>query len=348
MLSTGSRQDRLDAGTLQAFTSHLGLLLRCGFPLTQVLDTLASGDESIAQVSKQISLDIFRGSSLSQAMSRQPRSFPPSYIQVVRTGEVSGRLAETLERLARNLEQQNSLNKLLFQILIYPCTLLLVSVLLMAFGVYGIFPMIIRVTADSNVELPWITRALIVASSFRVLALALLGGVLLALAIWGLLRHPRTARPTRELWEVLSPVGRFQVETRLVVCIRQLALMLDCGIDILRSLRHLEELSGNCLLLQIAFGKLQVWVREGHTLHEGLAQYPVFPPFLTSMLAAGEETASISMMLDRAADVLEEDLHRQARTLASLAEPLMIGFLGLGVGTILLATLLPIYNLVQF
>lgn len=347
MANPGSRYDRLDAAALQAFTGHLSLLLRCGFPLNQILETLASGSESLGTVARQLSLDIFRGSSLSQAMSRQPRSFPMSYIQVVKTGEVSGRLSDTLERLARNLEQQNNLNKLLFQILIYPCTLFLVSALLMAFGIYGIFPMIIRVTADNNVELPAITRALMVASSPQVLALAFVGVLLLAGGIVGLLRHPRTAGPTRELWETFSPVGRFQVETRLVVCVRQLALMLDCGIDILRALRHLEELCADRLTLRLAFGKLQRWVQDGHPLHEGLSQHEVFPPFLTSMIAAGEETASVATMLDRAAEVMEEDLQRRARTLATLAEPLMIGFLGIGVGTILLATLLPIYNLVN-
>lgn len=341
------REERLDARSLQVFTSHFSLMSACGFPIVSILEVIGRSEGALGEACRRLGLDIFRGSSLSQAMSLQPRNFPESYIHVVRVGETSGRLSECLATLASTLERREQLLKLLFHLLIYPLTLLVVCVLLVGVAVYGIFPMIIKVTAASEEDLPGLTRLLMTIASGEVMA-ALCGVILLLAvgfaAVW---RHPTYSRIVRGAWEELTPLGHFQVRTRLVICIRQLALLMECGIDLTRSIRLLREIASGSLLLERAFTQLEGQLREGEDLAKAMAEHDVFPGFLTSMIAAGSESANISNMLNRVADTMEEELYRSARTVAALAEPVLIGFLGLGVGTVILAALLPIYGLVN-
>lgn len=348
MFNEPSGQQRLDSTELQMFTGHLSLLVSCGFPLLQILEVLAQGEGGFPHVCRRLATDIFSGHSLSEAMAYQPDTFAENYIHVIRVGETSGRLGECLNRLSVTLEQRNRLKSFLFQLLFYPVTLVVVCLLLTAFAVYGIFPMIIRVTADANVDLPWITKALLAITSPTALMLMTFTTFLLVGSVVAILRTPRYGRRVKSFWETWTPLGRFQVQTRLVMSLRQLALLMECGIDLLRSLRLLRDVAGSSILLKDAFFHMNMGVQEGKTLADGFADHDVFPAFVKSMVAAGEESASTHVMLNRAADVMEEDLYRRARTLAALAEPIIIGFLGLGVGTVLLATLLPIYKMVNF
>lgn len=348
MFNRGAYENKLNSTDLQMFTSHLALLLSCGFPLVKILETLGAGEPPQSEVCAKLGQDIFQGASLSKAMSHQPESFPANYIHVVRVGETTGRLTDCLDRLAVTLEQKNRLGQLLFQILIYPAVLLVVCILLMGFAVYGIFPMIIKVTSESKVELPAITKALVYISSAQFLATVTIALMLMAALVAAVLRNPARARRVRLFWETSTPIGHFQVESCMVTCLRQLALMLECGIDLMRALALLKDVATDSLLLEKAFVAMQFNISQGYLLGHCFADNPVFPGFVTLMVSAGEESASTHLMMNRAADIMEDDLYRQARTLATLAEPVMLGFLGISVGTIMLATLLPIYKMVNF
>lgn len=332
---------------LQTFTTQLCLLLKCGFPIIKILDLLSQGDDSFSDVCHKLTMDVFKGNSLSYAMALQPDIFPSYYIYVVRTGETSGRLAATFERLSRSLERQKRMRSVVSQALVYPSVLLLASTTLMLVGVYGIFPMIIEVTTTNESELPLLTRCLIVVASTRFLGLAITGVISLLSLVAILFLHPRTSTAVRHFWEGYTPFGHFFVNLRLTLCLRQLSLMYDSGIDLLRALQLLKDLCKGYLLLEEAFKALYSDVREGQSLHSCMTRHWVFPKFLTAMLAASEETATLGKTLDRTAEILEDDLLQTAQSLTKLIEPLMIGFLGVGVATIILATLMPVYSMVN-
>lgn len=322
-------------------------MLRCGFVITEILDVLSSSDDDLGEATEQMRMDIFKGSSLSAAMARQPSVFPLAYVQIIRTGEESGQLANSFKRLTLSLEQQSCLTSQLYQTLIYPLVLILVTAVLMLIGVYGIFPLILKVTAENSKDLPLITKAVILISSPQALGLMLATIFISIAGLLALLRHPGYSSTVRLFLEKHTPLGKFLVQVRLVACIRQLTLMMDSGMNILRSIKLLEGVSQGYLTLEMGFKALHSLIAEGESIHAAMSTQKSFPPFLVSMLIAGEETAAIPRLLERAAQVMEEDLYRQAQTLASLIEPATIAFLGIGVGSLILAILMPIYNMIN-
>lgn len=134
--------------------------------------------------------------------------------------------------------------------------------------------------------------------------------------------------------------------TQAIMCIRQLALMLDSGVDLVRGLGLIAKVGQQSLLVQVAFKDISRMVSEGEKLSEGFARHPVFPRSLSAMVAVSEEAGGTSEILYRLGDILEEELQTKIKAISAALEPILMGAVGVVVGTVILGAFLPVYNLV--
>ena len=160
------------------------------------------------------------------------------------------------------------------------------------------------------------------------------------------LRNPTGENRFRIFLESKTPPGRFLVLTTVVTSLRQMALMLETGTDLLSALRLAKELGEQSVLLNGAYHDIEERVRAGQYLSEGFEAHSVFPKLLPAMVKVSEEAGDVHSMLYRFCDIVEDEMQSKIDTFSALLEPLMMGAMGFVVGTILLAAFLPVYQLV--
>lgn len=338
----------LNPDQLLMFTVHLEVMLRCGLPLVEALDVLGHGeDEDTAVVCASLARELSGGRSLSQAMARLPQAFPATFWRSVETGEATGRLDLVLQLLSRSLEAQRRATKSFAGSLVYPSVLLCSCGLMVMVMLYFVFPMIIKVTQDAGVDPPGLTRWLMVVAQPRTFMLTILGltcTVLAGLALW---HSPRTGPMLKHLVERNSPPGRFFFSVQLLLGVRQLSLMLEVGMDMLKALQYTAMVGERSFVLKLALDRVARDVRAGEMVSDSMERQGVFPGALVSMLAVGENVGDLHVMLDSYANMLEDRLTTQLHTFLVALEPVLMGVMGVVVGTILIAAFLPIYNLLS-
>ncbi|MCY4361290.1 MAG: type II secretion system inner membrane protein GspF [Gammaproteobacteria bacterium] len=341
---------RISAAALALLTRQLATLLRAGMPLDESLRAL--GAQTAARRLQAILADvrarITEGASLNEALSVYPGVFPEFYCSMVAAGEAGGRLEEVLERLADYTEARRALRQSLSTALIYPAILTLVSLLVVAVLLIYVVPEVVRVFQQTGQSLPWLTTALIASSqALRDFGWLLCLGAALALLLGRFLlgRTVIRARVDRMLLDMpfLGRITRMLHAARLT---RSLAILTKSGVPLLEAL----EISGRMIInipLRAAVDGAAVRVREGGRLHKALDDCGWFPPLLIQMLASGEESGELDDMLARAASYEENELQTVLTAAAALFEPLIILVMGAVVLVIVLAILLPIFEMNQ-
>ena len=341
---------RISAAALALLTRQLATLLRAGMPLDESLRALGAQTAArrLQAVLADVCARITEGASLDEAMSMYPGVFPEFYRSMVAAGEAGGRLEEALERLADYTETRRALRQSLSTALIYPAILTLVSLLVVAVLLIYVVPEVVRVFQQTGQSLPWLTTALIASSqALRDFGWLLCLGAALALLLGRFLlrRTVIRARFDRMLLDMpfLGRITRMLHAARLT---RSLAILTQSGVPLLKAL----EISGRMVInipLRAAVEDAAVRVREGGRLHKALDDCGWFPPLLVQMLASGEESGELDDMLARAASYEENELQTVLTTAAALFEPLIILVMGAVVLVIVLAILLPIFEMNQ-
>ena len=341
---------RISAAALALLTRQLATLLRAGMPLDESLRALGAQTASrrLQAVLADVCARITEGTSLNEAMSAYPGVFPAFYCSMVAAGEAGGRLEEALERLADYTETRRALRQSLSMALIYPAILTLVSLLVVAVLLIYVVPEVVRVFQQSGQTLPWLTAGLIAASQvLRDFGWLLCLGAVLALLLGRFLlgRAFIRARVDRLLVE-LPFIGRINRMLHAAKLTRALAILTKSGVPLLEAL----EISSRMIInmpLRTAVEDAAVSVREGGRLHKALEDCGWFPPLLVQMLASGEESGELDEMLERAATHEERELQSVLTTATALFEPLIILVMGAVVLVIVLAILLPIFEMNQ-
>ena len=341
---------RISAAALALLTRQLATLLRAGMPLDESLRALGAQTAArrLQAVLADVRARITEGASLDEAMSVYPGVFPEFYRSMVAAGEAGGRLEEALERLADYTETRRALRQSLSTALIYPAILTLVSLLVVAVLLIYVVPEVVRVFQQTGQSLPWLTTALIASSqALRDFGWLLCLGAALALLLGRFLlrRTVIRARVDRMLLDMpfLGRITRMLHAARLT---RSLAILTQSGVPLLEAL----EISGRMVInipLRAAVEDAAVRVREGGRLHKALDDCGWFPPLLVQMLGSGEESGELDDMLARAASYEENELQTVLTAAAALFEPLIILVMGAVVLVIVLAILLPIFEMNQ-
>ncbi len=340
-----------NATTLAVWTRQLAGLVSSGLPLERALTALTDEAESETQRNLVAALraEVNAGSPFGRALSQHPREFSPIYTAVITAGEQSGNLGLVLERLADDLEQRQALQQKLVGAALYPAIVTLVAIVIVVFLVSYVVPQVANVFAGTKRALPILTVGMLALSDFvRNYGWLMLGVIVLG-AIGGRMALTRAAFREKfdAAWLNLPLVGKLSRGYNAARFASTLAMLATAGVPILRALQAASETLGNTAMRADALDAL-VLVREGAPLASALAQKKRFPGIVSMFARLGEQTGTLPLMLQRAANQLGAEVQRRAMHLATILEPLLIVAMGGVVMLIVLAVLMPIIQLNQF
>lgn len=341
-------REKITPGDVSTFTRQLSTMINAGLPITEALLILRSQTKgSMQKVVAQILADIEAGDSLSNSLARHPKIFSKTYMALVKSGEVGGVMDEVLLRLSDNLEKQQEFNGKVKGALIYPAIIvigmLVVGMVLMIF----VIPRLTSLYGEFNAELPLPTRILIGISGFFTkfwpVFLTLLG---LGAYAYKAFRDTKIGRRRTDEMAFKVPVmGDLQKQVVLTELTRTLSLMVGAGVSILEALNITSEVVNN-VVISDALKDAAKQVEKGFPIAFAFGRHPeAFPFILTQMIAVGEETGKMEEVLNKISHIFEVESDQRVKTLTSAIEPIVMVILGLGVGFLVIAVILPIYNL---
>jgi general secretion pathway protein F len=341
----GQRVGRAD---LVGTTRQLATLLTAGLPLVTALSGVLEqvNKPALRRVLSQVRERVNEGSSLSVALGEHPAVFPPVYSAMIHAGESSGTLELVMERLADFGEQQMAIQRKIRANLAYPTLMVGVGLLVVFFLMTYVIPKITRIFVETKRALPLPTVLLIQISAFFQKAWPLL--VLLVVLAWIAARFYVKTEKGRRLYHqslLRLPVGGGIVLRVIIARItRTLGTLLGNGVPLLTALEIVRSLVGNVILAEV-IDEARQEISEGATITTPLARGGVFPPTVVQMIAVGEQSGNLEGMLFKIADTYEAEVETRITTLTSLLEPVLILVLGALVGFVVLAVLLPIFEM---
>jgi type IV pilus assembly protein PilC len=348
----GSRK-KVKSKELSIFTRQFSVMIDAGLPLVQCLDILAQQQENkhFQQVLGQVRQDVEEGSTLAGAMARHPKVFDQLFTNMIEAGETGGILDLILQRLSTFIEKIVKLKRDVMSALIYPA-----AVILMAIGAIAVI-MIVVIPQFENIfigllgpgeQLPLPTRIVTGISGF----LAGWGGLAILIVV--------VATVVALKFYYKTPGGRYMID-KIVLKLpifglimrkiavarfsRTLSTLLSSGVPILQSLDITARTSGNAIIEE-AILKVRAGVERGESFVEPLKATEVFPHMVAQMIGIGEQTGALDAMLGKIADFYEQEVDAAIANLLTLMEPVLIGFLGVTIGSIVIAMYLPLFSLI--
>lgn len=332
------------------FSRQLSTLINAGLPLLQSLKNVGNQTENktLKYIISKISGDIEAGSSFSKALSQHPEVFNQIYISLVAAGEASGTLDKSLQRLADQQEKDAEIISKVRGAMIYPLVVILVMIGVVTFMLVAVLPQV-RDLYDglSNVQLPFLTRALLAVSDFIInywwLALALLGLALFLTGKWA--RSLGGKRIIDKAKMRMWPASKLFMMMYMARFARTGTTLVSSGVPLIQML-EITAKSVNNYHIEKSLGRAVEKVRGGKALSETLANDPNFLVLVPNMLRIGEQSGSMEDMLEKTADYYEKEVDNQIKTISTIIEPVLMIILGVVALTIVAAILLPIYGLV--
>ena len=345
-----SFQRGISSSDLSLFTRRLATLVASSVPLYEAMGSLYEQEESgaLKRVLARVSARIAEGASLSRAFAAEPRTFGESYVSMVAAGEASGALDAVLERLADFLEEQEQVRSRVTSALAYPILMVLVGGGVMLFLLTMVIPKIVVIFEDSKAALPLITIALIKLSHFLRGWWWLPAGLMIAsvpLYRKAMLRDDLRLKRDALLLKIPLAGGMLQ---RLILSrfARVLGLLLSSGVPIIRALEITSEVLVNRVYRSF-LREVMEEVAQGGSLSGSLRKSPLFPPLLVHLAGVGEKGGALEAMLLKAGIAYEREFNSRLTRLMGLMEPLLVLAMGVAVGTVVLAVLLPIFEMNQ-
>lgn len=341
---------RISLSEISLMTRQLATLVGAGFPLVTALDTLIpqTKSHSFKKLLTQIKDAIVEGSSFAGAISQYPGTFSSLYINMVHAGETSGTLEIVLDRLADITEKQQALIIRIRSALAYPALMTAIGVIVLILLLTYIVPSITSVFSEMNQVLPAPTRLLIVVSNLS----KSYGWVLLIAACVAVPVFRSISKTTRGryFWDKLllslpltGPLARKLSVARFA---RTLGSLLENGVSMLPALEIVKNIVANTLISK-AIESAAREVGKGQGLYQALSTSNAFPGLALQMIQVGEQSGELERMLNKIADVFENEVTSSVVSMTSLLEPVMILVMGVIVGFIVLSICLPIFEMNQ-
>jgi len=330
------------------FTRQIAIMLNAGLTLVDSLEILKKQTVKppLKKMIEAIDAKIKGGSSFSVALKDYKSNFSNLYISLVRSGEASGKLGEILLRLADNLEKEREFKSKLNGALVYPIIIVISMFIVMFIMVTFVLPKLLALYKDFNVELPLSTQILIGVSNLS----TKFWPFLLVLIVVGLyfakkFLSTKAGKKSFDQFVLKLPVfGNIISISALVESTRTLAILIAAGISILDALSIVVDSTDNSVFQQ-AFLTVSQKVEKGQSMGVALEQERIFPPILVQMSLVGEQTGNLDDTLLRLSKYFEMESEMATKTMTTLIEPLILVFLGIGVGFLVMSVITPIYSL---
>jgi len=329
------------------FTRQFSTMINAGLPINEALSLLESqANPGIGKVLAEITQDVQGGSSLSESFSKHPKTFSPTYIALIKSGEAAGVLDKVLNRLADNLEKSKEFRAKVKGAMIYPAIVVIGMIVVMFIMMIVVVPRMLDIFEDFGAELPLQTKALIAISNFFsnfwfLIPLIAFG----VFYVFHLIKKTENGRYQIDKLMLKIPIiGTLQTKKILAELTRTLSLLVGTGISIVDGLKIVSAASSN-LLFEKALDEVSREVQKGLPLAGALEHYEFFPPLVSQMVSVGEETGKLDAVLEKVSDYFEMESEQAVKALTTAIEPLMMIILGIGVGLLVSAVIMPIYDL---
>ena len=339
---------RISRKEIVLFSRQLSIMFKSQIPLSEVLETLSSQTDNLKlkKIALKLKEEVEAGLSFSKALSHFPKFFSSFYVNMVKSGEASGKLSDSLSYLAEHLEREHHLSSTLKGAMIYPIFVLAVLFIMGGFVTFFIMPSIVLVLKEGNGELPFLTNVVIGFTDFLrahgwVLLLFIIG---LFIFVW---RYKKTSRGMIFFDKVKFKVPLFRVLMKKVYLSRfaeNLSTLIAGGLPIAQALEISGQTVGSHIYKTIIF-KARDGVRKGENMSSILQKSPdFFPPMFIQMVVVGERTGRLDSALLNIVNFYQKEVDRAVTTFIKLLEPALIIFLGVVVGIFALAVLMPLFG----
>jgi general secretion pathway protein F len=335
---------------LALMTRRLSTLIGSAVPLYEALATLheQEGAGELKRVLGRVREQVAEGATLARALAAEPAVFSDSYVNMVAAGEASGALESILDSLADFLEDQAQVRSKVATSLAYPLLMVVVGSGVMLFLLGFVIPKIVTVFTESKAALPLITVVLIkVSNAVRAGWWAILGTVAATVFLYRRYGRTEAMRLREDRFLLRLPLAGALLQ-RLILArfARVLGLLLASGVPVIRAMEIIGEVVAN-REYRAVLGRAKEELIEGGSLSGSLSRSPLFPPLLVHMIAVGEKGGTLEEMLAKGGKAFEKEFEGAVARGMALLEPLLVLAMGLAVGTVVLAVLLPIFELNQ-
>ncbi len=330
------------------FSRQFSSMIDAGLPLVQCLEILSSQSDNptFSSVIAETKIAVEGGATFSDALQKHPEIFNAMYVNMMAAGEASGNLDVISKRLALHTEKLIKLKQKVKSSMIYPSVVIGVAMVVTTILLVWVVPIFAGMYTDYGGTLPWLTQWLIHVSHFLrgyfiliVIGLFLTGG---ALKRYGKTDHGRMKIERLALG--IPVVREIVIKIAVAKFSRTLGTLIASGVPILEGMGIAAKTCDIRVMEQAVF-KIRQDVSEGKTIAEPLGKEPLFPKMVVQMIAVGETTGSLDVMLNKAADFYEDDVDAAITMFTALLEPALMVFVGLTIGTIVIAICLPIFKM---
>jgi type IV pilus assembly protein PilC len=341
---------RVKLNDMVVMSRQFATLVRSGLTVVHTLSTVADQTENptLADVLRQVRLDVLGGASLAHAMSQHPKVFTPIFTSLVQAGEAGGTLDQTLETAADMFNREQELREQVKSAMTYPILVIVAAVLVVAFMLGFIVPVFEKVYQQFRADLPAITQFLVLLSHLVVSYGWLV--ILVGIAIYFLFRRyvaTDGGRHRLDAFKLRLPiVGKLIRKIAICRFTQTMAGLSAGGVPVLNALTVAANTSGN-VIVRDAVMRVAEHVKQGTTIADPLTESGEFPPMVTRMVASGEQSENLDEMLEEITKFYRRDIEYSVQRLTRLLEPAMTVFVGGIVLFVLLALYMPIFNLSQ-
>ena len=340
---------RVKPKSLQIFARQLATMIEAGVSIVAALVTLEeqTDDKYLREIVAEVRSDVEAGMVLSRALARHPKVFNRLFVAMVEAGESSGTLDTVLDRVATQIEKETQIKRRVRGAMIYPAVVLSFATLVLIFMLLFIVPVFVKVFSELGGELPLPTKIVMGASDLLRAYWYIIFPALILLA-FGLRKLKRTEKG-RQNWDrfklkIPMKIGDVVQKVALARFSRTLATLVSAGVDIIQALEITGSTAGNWVI-ERSLVDVRTRVHEGARISAPLAEDPIFPPMVASMVKIGEETGELDNMLGKIADFYEDEVDASIQALTSIIEPILMIGVGIMVGTIVISMYLPMFKL---
>jgi type IV pilus assembly protein PilC len=342
--------NKVNQKDISVFARQFATMINAGLSLIRALHILGEQTESklLKEIVTEVRLDVEKGASLSQALTRHPKAFNRLFVAMVKAGEVGGVLDSVLMQLASIIEKQVELKRKIKSAMTYPVAVLALVLLIVTAMLLFIVPTFESLYADLGGTLPLPTRLLLIVSG----VMSKFAPVILVVEVVFVILFKRwiASDGGRARWDAFKlrvPVfGKLVHKTAITRFSRTFAVLLRSGVPILEALEITSETVNNTVMAN-AIKDVQTAVKQGESVAGPLGRHSIFPPMVVQMLAVGEETGNVDEMLEKVADFYDAEIEAIVDALTSLLEPLLIVVMGGAVGGMVVALYMPMFQIIN-
>jgi type IV pilus assembly protein PilC len=347
-ISLGGFEKGVDLKSLAVASRQLATMISAGLPLLRALHILAeqTDNKKLKTILGQVANDVEVGGSFSDSLAKHPIDFPPLMISMVRAGETGGFLEGALDALAVNFEKDAKLRATIKSAMTYPVMVLCLSLVAVIVMLTFIVPIFKTMFEGLGSSLPAPTQILVtVSQNMFWIAPTLIVLLVVGFVWWRRNKNTEGVRKVVDPLKLRAPIfGKLAQKIAVARFTRNFANMIGAGVPILQALNVIGATSGNYVIEQ-ATKRIAESVRNGQSISKPLSEEKVFPPMVVQMMAVGEDSGSLEVMLTKIADFYDDEVQAMTEALTSLIEPLLIAFLGVVIGGMVVALYMPIFSI---